>query len=39
VLDVSLTDAAMDIDFLVCVKLMTPHNATFQQTDFSKSHQ
>jgi acetolactate decarboxylase len=36
VLDVSLTNATMDIDDLASVKLLIPQNATFQQTDFSK---
>ena len=39
VLEVSLKEATIDIDYLASVKLMIPQNATFQQTDFSKSQQ
>jgi len=36
VLDISLTEATVDIDPLESVKLLIPQNTTFQHTDFSK---
>jgi acetolactate decarboxylase len=36
VLDISLAEATVDIDYLESVKLLIPQNATFQQTDFTK---
>ena len=36
VLDISLANATVDIDYLESVKLLIPQNATFQQTNFVK---
>jgi acetolactate decarboxylase len=35
-LNVSLTEATVDIDYLESIKLVIPQNTTFQQTDFGK---